>query len=175
MDRPSVDRRGGRKPVRLAAFPVTSSRRMRRPAACRQSLSCSRIDASDRSEAREKGTFHELPLCLRRDPTTDYLIARKQAGSPEGEAFAARLEAMAPAEAAAAIADMFCLCADEDLEFDICCDLQLDRYKAAAIAAEIGNLRGTPPKRTRPPNPCRDTILEMTQKKSHGVSLPNLT
>jgi len=42
-----------------------------------------------------------------------------------------------PANAAAEIAGMFCLCADEDLGEEIACDLQLNRWSAERIAVEI--------------------------------------
>ena len=67
----------------------------------------------------------------------EYLAARRAAGTREGIAYAQRLEAMSPAGAAAEIAGMFCLCADEDLREDIACDLQLNRQSAERIAVEI--------------------------------------
>jgi hypothetical protein len=69
--------------------------------------------------------------------TEEYLAARRRAGTPEGIAYAKRLEAISPAEAAAEIAGMFCLCADVDLGFEIACDLQLDGQSAERIAVEI--------------------------------------
>ena len=69
--------------------------------------------------------------------TEEYLAARRLAGTPEGVAYAKRLEVMSPADAAAEIAGMFCLCADEDLEYEIACDLQLNSQSAKRIAVEI--------------------------------------
>jgi hypothetical protein len=70
-----------------------------------------------------------------------YLTARTEAGTSRGEEYALRLSAMPPAEAADEIADMFALCADEDLAVEIACDLQLDRATAELIAAEMRKLR----------------------------------
>src|SRR5260221_5428809 len=66
-----------------------------------------------------------------------YLKARARAGALEGTAYARRLEAMLPAEAAAELAGMYSLCFDEDLAGEIASELQLDREKARAIAAEL--------------------------------------
>jgi hypothetical protein len=74
-----------------------------------------------------------------------YLKARAQAGTLEGTAYARRLEAMRPAEAAAELAGMYSLCFDEDLAGEIASELQLDREKARAIAAELVKLRGAAP------------------------------
>jgi hypothetical protein len=52
--------------------------------------------------------------------TSQYLAAREQAGSPDGEAFNQRLREMGPQAAAKTVAGMFCLCADEDLEIELC-------------------------------------------------------
>ena len=71
----------------------------------------------------------------------DYITARAEAGTPIGDEYAQRLEAMLPADAADEIADMFQLCADEDLAIDISSDLQLSRDKAEPIAAELRKLR----------------------------------
>jgi hypothetical protein len=71
----------------------------------------------------------------------DYLAARTEAGTPRGEEYARRLSAMPLAEAADEIADMFALCADEDLAVDIARDLRLDRATAEPIAAEMRKLR----------------------------------
>jgi hypothetical protein len=56
---------------------------------------------------------------------------------PEGR----KISALSPLEAAEALADVFCLCADEDLAVDISCDLQLDYAKAQVIASELVKLR----------------------------------
>jgi hypothetical protein len=48
---------------------------------------------------------------------------------------------MGPAAAAETVAGMFSLCADEDLVADLCCDLQLDKATATAIAGEIHKIR----------------------------------
>jgi hypothetical protein len=52
---------------------------------------------------------------------------------------------MPPAEAAAELAGMYSLCFDEDLAGEIASELQLDREKARAIAAELVKLRGAAP------------------------------
>ena len=70
-----------------------------------------------------------------------YITARAEAGTPGGDEYAQRLEALPPADAADEIADMFQLCADEDLAIDISSDLQLSRDKAEPIAAELRKLR----------------------------------
>jgi hypothetical protein len=36
------------------------------PVACGQAMSCARCDASDRNDADRKGTFHELPICVKK-------------------------------------------------------------------------------------------------------------
>jgi hypothetical protein len=67
----------------------------------------------------------------------DYPTARSEAGSPRGIEYANRLAAMSPAEAADELFDMFALCADEDLRYDIAQDLELNPTVARQIAAEI--------------------------------------
>jgi hypothetical protein len=64
--------------------------------------------------------------------SADYLTMRDNADTPEGEAYARRLEAMPLAEAAAELDRLFCLCADEDLAAEINCDLDLAPGKANA-------------------------------------------
>jgi hypothetical protein len=71
----------------------------------------------------------------------DILTARREAGTPCGIEYANRLEAMPPDEAADEIYDMFCLCADEDLGYEISCDLQLHPKAAAQIAIAIERKR----------------------------------
>jgi hypothetical protein len=70
----------------------------------------------------------------------DYITARAEASTHRGDEYAQRLEAMTPADAADEIADMFRLCADEDLAIDISRDLQLSD-KAEPIAAELHKMR----------------------------------
>jgi hypothetical protein len=67
----------------------------------------------------------------------DLLNARRQAGSPDGIAYADRLAAMPPEEAAAKIDGMFALCAWEDLAGEIAGDLQLPHEAAEKIADAI--------------------------------------
>jgi hypothetical protein len=67
----------------------------------------------------------------------DYIKARDAAGTPQGIIFAERLAALSPQDAAKEIADMFRLCADEDLASDIACDLQLDMVASLRIAKAI--------------------------------------
>jgi hypothetical protein len=55
--------------------------------------------------------------------------------------FNQHLREMGPAAAAETVAGMFSLCADEDLVADLCCDLQLDKATATAIAGEIHKIR----------------------------------
>jgi hypothetical protein len=83
----------------------------------------------------EKGTF-------------EYVRARAHAGMPTVIALAERLKAMEPAQAANEIDGMFMLCADEDLEIEISCDLMLDRGVSAAIATKLRERRGS--KHTEP-------------------------
>ena len=71
----------------------------------------------------------------------DILTARREAGTPCGIEYANRLEAMPPDEAADEIYDMVCLCADEDLGYEISCDLQLHPKAAAQIAIAIERKR----------------------------------
>ena len=83
----------------------------------------------------------------------EYLARRSEAGSPEGEAYAARLESLPPAEAAAEIRAMFALCATEDLAVEIAGDLQLDPEKAELIARELQAARLRLEHATRPFRP----------------------
>jgi hypothetical protein len=65
---------------------------------------------------------------------SEYLTARRDAGTARGMAFAARLKAMGPHAAAAELDGMFALVAREDLAAEIAGDLQVDRESAVAIA-----------------------------------------
>ena len=67
----------------------------------------------------------------------DILTARREAGTSRGVEYANRLEAMPPDQAADEIYDMFQLCADEDLDYEISCDLQLHPEAATQIAIAI--------------------------------------
>ena len=62
---------------------------------------------------------------------------RAEAGTPRGEAYAAYLQALPPAEAADEVRAIFTLCATGDLVGEIASDLQLDPEKAELIAWEI--------------------------------------
>ena len=66
-----------------------------------------------------------------------YLQARREAGTPRGSEYAARLAAMPPDHAADEILDMFVLCADEDLATDIAIGLQIHPAAAERIAQAI--------------------------------------
>ena len=67
----------------------------------------------------------------------EYTARRAEAGTPKGKAYAARLKALPPAEAADEVRAMFALVASEDLAGEIANDLQLDPEKAERIAREI--------------------------------------
>lgn len=67
----------------------------------------------------------------------EYLMRRTQAGTAEGAVYAAHLQALSPAEAAAEIRSMFALDASADLADAVAGDLGLDPEKAVAIAKEL--------------------------------------
>jgi hypothetical protein len=73
--------------------------------------------------------------------TAKYLKARREAATPTGIEYAARLAAMPPDDAARELYNMFALCFDEDLKEDTSCDLQLPYTVAAPIAEAIICLR----------------------------------
>lgn len=84
------------------------------------------------------------------------LARRAEAGTAEGKAYAAWLEGLPPAEAAAEVRAMFALCATEDLPTEIAGDLQLDPEKARLIAAEIAASRQRVEYATRPFRPIAE-------------------
>jgi hypothetical protein len=69
--------------------------------------------------------------------TNRYLKARREVGTPEGDAFADKLAAMSPIEAALEIYGMFLLCFDDDLAGEIACDLGLYSDKYPGVAEKI--------------------------------------
>ena len=81
---------------------------------------------------------------------------RAEAGTPRGEAYAAYLQALPPAEAADEVRAMFALVASEDLPSEIAGDLQLDPEKARLIAAEIVASRQRVEHATRPFRPIAE-------------------
>ena len=83
----------------------------------------------------------------------EYVARRAEAGTRKGKAYAARLEGLPPAEAAAKVRAMFALCATEDLPSEIAGDLQLDHEKAELIAREIAASRLRLEHATRPFRP----------------------
>ena len=86
----------------------------------------------------------------------EYLARRMQAGTAEGGAYAAHLQALPPAEAADEVRAMFALVASEDLPSEIAGDLQLDPEKARLIAAEIVASRQRVEHATRPFRPIAE-------------------
>jgi hypothetical protein len=79
----------------------------------------------------------------------DYLTARRQAGTPAGDAYAAKLSSMPPDEAAAELFKMFALSASEDVASDISNDLQLEPEVALKIADSVIRMRGEDPDRIK--------------------------
>jgi hypothetical protein len=71
----------------------------------------------------------------------DYLTARRQAGTQEGDALVARLEAMAPERAAALLEDAYRLCSLEDLEGELVNELLLSHSATERIAVALRQLR----------------------------------
>jgi hypothetical protein len=75
--------------------------------------------------------------------TVEYPRRRALAGTPEGEAYAAWLESLPPAAAAAVIRDLFILSAPEDKAADIAEDLQIHPEAARLIAVELNRPQGS--------------------------------
>jgi hypothetical protein len=75
---------------------------------------------------------------------SQYLKARAEVGTPEGDAFAGKLAAMSPIEAALEIGGMFTLCCDDDLAGEIATDLGLysDKYPGCAEKIALAIIAG---------------------------------
>jgi len=64
----------------------------------------------------------------------DYLTMRRDAGTPRGNEFARRLDAMSPQDAADELYDAVRLCADEDLVCEIRDDFRVENAELIAAA-----------------------------------------
>jgi hypothetical protein len=96
----------------------------------------------------------------------DILTARREAGTPRGIEYANRLEAMPPDQAADEIYDMFELCADEDLDYEISCDLQLHPKAAKQIAIAIVRKRAAESGNHELARADDEEILQMLREKA---------